>query len=391
MRPVEQILSLSVRAKPSPSTERRIVALKGSGDYRKCLQELTSAGIKPVKSSRALRLICCHADKRHRWSRLRKHPRIAYVEKDAKVSAHARFPASKKRLSLRTRQACPVKAPWNVCRVQSPPLWKRTQGSGVKVAILDTGIAPHRDLRIAGGTNAIVPGGSFADDNGHGTHVAGIAAATGRGRLYGNAPRAGLYAVKALDRKGEGYISDIVQGIDWCIANGVRVINMSFGMAGDSLALRNALKRARRRGIVLVASAGNSGRFSGGLDAPARYPETIAVAASTRGNLPAFFSSRGRGIAVAAPGVNILSTAKSGHYVRMSGTSMSAPHVTGGAALLRGYAPRLSAAGVARRLRRYALRIPGGGNAVGSGLLQVAPAAYNRSRRAGTAKNKGRC
>ncbi|THF75848.1 S8 family peptidase [Cohnella fermenti] len=375
MKPVEQILSRSVRPRPSRSTERRIVSLRRSGDYRRCLKELAAAGIKPVKSSKALRLICCHAEKKRRWGALHKHPRIAYIEKDAKVSAHGLSASGAKRKSGRVRAACPAKAPWNVCRVQSPPLWPRSRGRGVRVAILDTGIAAHPDLTIAGGTNTIVPGGSYADDNGHGTHVAGIAAATGRGRILGNAPRAALYAVKALDRRGEGYISDIVQGIDWCIAHGIRVINMSFGMPGDSQALRAALRRARRKGIILVASAGNDGRASGGLDVPARYPETIAVAATTRRNRVASFSSRGKGIDIAAPGVNILSTYLNGTYARMSGTSMSAPHVAGGAVLLRGVSPGLKAGAAAARLRKYALRIPGGRSAVGSGLLQVAPAA----------------
>ena len=380
MKSVEQVLSLSVRSKPSRSTERRIVAFKKSGDYRKCLHKLSESGLRPVKSSSALRMICCHADKKSRWSGLRQNPRIAFVEKDGKVSAHAISLAPRKRRALNERRGCQAKVPWNVCRVKSPPLWPRSKGQSVRVAIIDTGIAAHPDLRIAGGTNTIVRGGSFADDNGHGTHVAGIAAATGRRRIFGNAPRAVLYAVKALDRDGEGFISDIVQGIDWCIAKGVRVINMSFGMPDNSLALRNAVRRARRKGIVIVASAGNSGRAAGRIDVPARFPETIAVAATTRSNRVASFSSRGRGIGVAAPGVNILSTGLNGTYVRMSGTSMSAPHVAGGAALLRGVAPKLSATAIGKRIRRSALPIPGGANAVGSGLLQVAPAAGRRRR-----------
>lgn len=377
MNSVEQLLCRSVRAKPSRSAERRIVAFRDPADYRSCLRRLAAMGVKPVKTSSALRLICVRANKKHDWGKLRSHPKVAYAEKDAKVTAHG-LPDTKRKVRVRRASAkadCPPKAPWNVCRVQSPPVWTRTRGAGVKIGIIDTGIARHPDLRIAGGVNTI-GGTSFADDNGHGTHVAGIAAATGRGRIFGNAPQAGLYAIKALDSSGSGFVSDIVEGIDWCIANGIRVINMSFGMPGDSQALRAAVRRARRRGIVLVASAGNEGRQSGGvIDAPARYPETLAVAATTRGDRVASFSSRGRGIDLAAPGVNILSTWPGGRYVRLSGTSMSAPHVTGGSALLRALSPRLGASAVGSRLRANARRIPGGRMAVGSGLLQVAPAA----------------
>ncbi|GIO11758.1 aerolysin [Cohnella xylanilytica] len=377
MNSVEQLLCRSVRAKPSRSAERRIVAFRDPADYRSCLRRLAAMGVKPVKTSSALRLICVRANKKHDWGKLRSHPKVAYAEKDAKVTAHG-LPDTKRKVRVRRSSAkadCPPKAPWNVCRVQSPPVWTRTRGAGVKIGIIDTGIARHPDLRIAGGVNTI-GGTSFADDNGHGTHVAGIAAATGRGRIFGNAPQAGLYAIKALDSSGSGFVSDIVEGIDWCIANGIRVINMSFGMPGDSQALRAAVRLARRRGIVLVASAGNEGRQSGGvIDAPARYPETLAVAATTRGDRVASFSSRGRGIDLAAPGVNILSTWPGGRYVRLSGTSMSAPHVTGGSALLRALSPRLGASAVGSRLRANARRIPGGRMAVGSGLLQVAPAA----------------
>jgi len=366
MNALAKQLGLSVKRKPSAATERRNIVFKRRRDYDRCLRHLASTGVRPVKKVDSLRLICCHADKDHDWTAFAGHPRISHVEKDRVVKAHSTAIAGR-----RGSKPDLSRIPWNVNRVKAPPLWNASSfGSGVKVGILDTGIARHPDLRVAGGVNTIT-GKSFADDNGHGTHVAGIAAATGRGRLYGVAPKVDLYAVKVLDKNGAGFVSDIVEGIEWCLARGIRVLNMSFGLAGESEVLRAAVRQAKRRGAVIVASAGNSGALLPRIDAPARYPETIAVAATTRGNKAASFSSRGAGLDIAAPGVNILSTWLNGTYRRESGTSMSAPHVTGAAALLRAVRPKLSATEVRRAIGRSALRLTGGKNAIGSGLLQA--------------------
>ncbi|MFC4599150.1 S8 family peptidase [Cohnella hongkongensis] len=370
MNPLAKQLGLALKRKPTSRTERRNIVFRRAQDYRDCVKQLSAAGIRPLKKVDSMRMICCRCDQGADWKRLSSHPRIALVERDRKVKAHG--------LALpRLPYAAAIaksRIPWNVNRVKAPPAWPVAGfGSSVKVAILDTGIARHPDLSIAGGVNTIT-GKSFADDNGHGTHVAGIAAATGRRKIAGVAPKVELYAVKVLDENGSGYISDIVEGIEWCLARDIRIMNMSFGLAGDSALLRNAIRRAKRRGAVIVASAGNSGSSLPRIDAPARYPEAIAVAATTRGNRAASFSSRGAGIDIAAPGVSILSTWLNGTYRRESGTSMSAPHVTGGAALLRSVRPSLSAAEVARRLKAATLRIPGGKRAVGHGLLQIEPA-----------------
>ncbi|CAI6056841.1 S8 family peptidase [Cohnella sp. JJ-181] len=360
-------------------TTRSIIVLKNKKGYDACMRHLKAAGIRPVKAVRRCRLIGCAAPKNVDWTALKRHPSVAYIEKDRIVKAHGLAAArhGSPRGGAGTKKRCridPVKIPWNIARIAAPPVWKRTKGRCARLAVVDTGIARNPDLTIAGGVNTI-DGKSFADDNGHGTHVAGIAAATGRKRIYGAAPRVKLYAVKALDEFGIGFVSDIAEGIDWCIKNSMDVINMSFGLAADSRVLREAVARARRRGIVMTASAGNEGPDNAAIDAPARYPGVLAISATTRGDRVASFSSRGRGIALAAPGVNILSTAPGRGYVRMSGTSMSSPHAAGGAALLRALAPRLSAACLSRRLVAAAKPLPGGRRAVGAGLLQVSPAA----------------
>ncbi|MBB3126300.1 minor extracellular protease Epr [Paenibacillus rhizosphaerae] len=388
MKQLEKLLKKSAVSRPSKTTSRQIVVFKTQQDYHQCLDMLNANGIKPVKSVDSHRLICCHFHRSTDMEKIKQHPRVAYVQRDAKVKAHAIKPAAVKRGGARKaakKRALvdTAKIPWNVSRVKSPELWNRTMGQGVKVAIIDTGIAKHPDLCIAGGVNTIT-GGSFQDDNGHGTHVAGIAAATGRQKIFGNAPQVKLFAVKVLDQNGNGFVSDIVEGIDWCLKRGIKVMNMSFGLtgSGNSKALRDAVKRAAKQGAVISASAGNEGTtFSPLIDAPARYPETIAVAATDRADRVADFSSRGNGISVAAPGVDILSTLPGGTYGRMSGTSMSAPHVTGGAALLRALSPRMRPAEIKRRFEASALQIPGGRQAVGAGLLQVAPAAVASGRR----------
>jgi len=366
---------------------RGIIVIRDRQQYDVCLQQLRQAGITPVKSIAARGLLCLRIDRRSPWRKLTNHPAVHYAEIDVRVRAHASGCADNKR-NLRTRRtglharSAALNAPWNIKRVQAPSLWPSTLGGEVRVAVLDTGIGPHPSLPVAGGVNTI-GGRSYRDDNGHGTHVAGIAAAAGRsGSPAGVAPRVRLYAVKVLDRNGGGYVSDIVEGIEWCMKRGIRVMNMSFGLPPGtaSRALLDAIRQATRRGIVTVVSAGNGGIASGGLDVPASYSETIAVAATTRQDRIAPFSSRGRGIAIAAPGEAIRSAKPGGGYRLESGTSMASPHVAGGAALLLARSPRLTPASLKRRLTATAKRLGYRKTAQGGGLLQLRAAANARSR-----------
>ncbi|WP_054024316.1 S8 family peptidase [Bacillus sp. FJAT-28004] len=277
-------------------------------------------------------------------------------------------------MPLLTPATIPALVPWNINLVKAPDAWATTRGKSINVAILDTGIASHPDLQIAGGINTINRG-SYADDNGHGTHVAGIVAAVGKaGNLIGTAPEVNLYAVKALNKDGEGFVSDIIEGINWCVKNRMHVINMSFGILGseNSDTLHNAIKRAAKQGIVIVASAGNEGSTSQKIDVPASFNETIAVAATTRANKIASFSSRGSGIGVSAPGENITSTWLGNKYEKLSGTSMASPHVAGGAALLLAEKPGLRPNSVKTMLRKHALKLNDYSTiAQGAGLMQL--------------------
>ncbi|NLG78710.1 MAG: S8 family peptidase [Firmicutes bacterium] len=235
--------------------------------------------------------------------------------------------------------------PWGIARVRAPEAWGNAAGRGVRVAVLDTGIdMSHPDLKanIEGGFDCINETADVVDDNGHGTHVAGtIAALDNDFGVVGVAPEARLYAVKAFDSRGQGQVSDIVQGVEWCMTNRVQIINMSFGTADSSKALTMAIEKAAQAGTVMVAAAGNDGRRDSVLY-PARDPNVIAVTASTRDDRIASFSNSGEQVAVAAPGEDIYSTYRDGGYKSLTGTSMACPHVTGVAALLLSVSPGLT-------------------------------------------------
>jgi subtilisin len=226
--------------------------------------------------------------------------------------------------------------PWGVRKIEAPDVWKRCQGEGIKVGIIDTGIdLGHPDLKDnIKEAYSVVDGISADDDNGHGTHVAGIIAALDNDiGVVGVAPKAEIYSVKAFDKMGRGSVSDIIDALQWCVENKVHVINMSFGIGTNSRALKRAIGAAHRHKIIMVAAAGNSGARDSVLY-PAKYPEVIAVAASDSKDQAADFSSRGPEVNIIAPGVDVSSTYINEEYKNLSGTSMACPHVVGACALL---------------------------------------------------------
>jgi len=262
-------------------------------------------------------------------------PGVVRIDPDVVVEAYPK-PPDKGKPPKEPEPPPEETLPWGVDRIDAELAWDTSTGSEVKVAIVDTGIdLDHPDLQanIAGDVNIINSRKTGDDDNGHGTHVAGIVAAIDNDEgVIGVAPTANLYAVKVLDRKGSGFLSDVIAGLQWCIDNGMQIVNMSLGTSSDIQSLHDAVSAVNNAGIIQVAAAGNA--EGGPVGYPAAYSEVIAVSATDNTDTIASFSSVGPEVELAAPGAEIPSTWKGGDYKIASGTSMAAPHVTGTAALV---------------------------------------------------------
>jgi subtilisin family serine protease len=227
---------------------------------------------------------------------------------------------------------------------------------------LPTGI--NRVVSFVSGTS------SGNDNNGHGTAVAGVAAARDNSQgVVGLAPGARLWAIKVLDANGVGFSSDIIKGIDYVTqhANEIDVVNLSFGAVGKNDALHNAIIKSVKAGVTYTAAAGNEGKDASSVF-PASFPEVITVSAivdidgkcggkssisTTAGKDDTFasFSNYGSVIDMAAPGVFIKTTTRGGSYTSFSGTSASTAHVTGAAALYKSEHPGASPSDVRNALR----------------------------------------
>ncbi len=254
--------------------------------------------------------------------------------------------------------------------------WDISTGSGVTVAVVDTGTdLDHPDLsgQLVAGRNVLHPGASPQDDNGHGTLVSGIVAArtnNNRGGV-GIAPSARVMPVKVLDSTGSGSDADIALGIDWARTHGAKVINLSLGGSFDDPVLADAVQNAIAADIVVVAAAGNDSAQTVGF--PAADPGVIAVSATTATGALTSFSSYGWRIDVAAPGLDITSTAlgSGDQYATESGTSFSSPIVAGVAALLRSRHPTWTQQQVGDQIRDTArdAGLPGVDPAFGHGIV----------------------
>lgn len=239
--------------------------------------------------------------------------------------------------------------PRGVELIQAPQLWNTTKGKGIKVAVLDTGCdINHPDLkdRIIGGWNFTDDDRSnpdiFTDYNGHGTHVAGTIAATeNNAGVIGVAPEAGLLIVKVLNKAGSGKYEWIIKGIRYAIEQNADIISMSLGGPADVPKLHQAIQAAVEKGILVVCAAGNEGDGDDSTNEfayPGCYNEVISVGAINLERDSSDFTNSHNQIDVVAPGEAILSTYLNGKYAKLSGTSMSAPHVSGALALIKTFA-----------------------------------------------------
>ena len=330
--------------------------------------------------------------------RLRARPEVAYAEPDFYLSA-SRVPDDPMFANQYSLGTSPLAS------VDAQPAWDaRTSCS--KVAVLDSGIQyNHPDLaanvwhnpnEIKGnskdddkngwvddyyGVNLVNGRGSGVDDDGHGSHVSGIIAGHGNNGagIAGLCWSSKLMAVKFMDSNGRGSTSDAIDGIDYAIHEGARIINASFGSSQKSSALQDEVDYAKSKNTLLVVAAGNNGQ---NIDSTPTYPAAfsegniLTVAATTSTGALASFSNYGKkSVDLGAPGDNILSTYLNSGYKTLSGTSMAAPLVTAAAAMLSAQKSGQTYADLKNALRDHA-RADGAlaGKTVSGGILDLASA-----------------
>lgn len=292
----------------------------------------------------------------HALEKISKDPRVKLIEEDRVV--HAFNPGSSMQLiSPSFHVPAEQTTPTGIDRVDADLTIGSINGYKVDadIAIIDTGIdRNHPDLNVVRGITCFGAGffGGY-DDHGHGTHVAGTAAALNNDiGVVGVAPGAKLWAVKVLNMFGSGSLSCVIAGVDYVTANAaeIEVANMSLGGKFSSPALDQAISNSVSAGVTYVVAAGNSGEDASNFS-PANHPDVITVSAiadsdgkcgglgastSTGDEDDTFasFSNFGESVDIAVPGVDIRSTFPFGTYVTLSGTSMATPHVSGAAALI---------------------------------------------------------
>jgi len=287
--------------------------------------------------------------------RLRADPNIAFVTRNYIVYADQMTPNDPRWGDL-----------WGLQKIGMPAAWQKTQGDAhVVVAVLDTGVdfnhpdltgnvwkTPAGDFGMSFCTDFSdesrpkvlppQPGAMDISASGHGTHVAGTIAALGNNGVdvAGVAWKVRIMALRFLCAKdGSGTTADAIRAMEYAVTNGAHIMNNSWGGGPADVALETAIQETNARGILFVASAGNSAKDQGvspNYPAGYRVPNVVAVAASNAQDTLASFSNwSGTLVPIAAPGVNILSTLPGNRVGPLDGTSMAAPHVTGCAALLK--------------------------------------------------------
>lgn len=279
----------------------------------------------------------------------------------------------------------------------APVVWeeKKNTGSGIGVAVLDTGVYPHQDIQNLVAFKDFVNNKTAPyDDNGHGTHVAGLVSGNGsfsEGNIKGVAPKSNIIGVKVLDSNEKGYLTNVISGIDWVIQNkdryNIKVMNLSLGTtySGSTDPLIEAVEKATEEGITVVVAGGNNG-YNGKVTSPAVSPDAIAVGSvdsnytlTPYDDTPSSFTVLPQTVngvkkpEIFAPGTDVISLLSlegkrasndrgnviEGYYYKMSGTSMSTPVVSGVAALLYSQNPNLTPSEVKEKIVSNGLKVDG--------------------------------
>jgi len=278
---------------------------------------------------------------------------------------------------------------WSNEMMEAPLAWDSDlTGKNVKVAVLDSGIADHTDLVVAGRLDLTDGLGTANDSLGHGTAVSGIIAARKNDNgLVGISPDVELYAVKVIGNDGVGSLSTAMSAIDWSMTNKMDIINLSFGVDYTGLTelektyvmdmINSKGNNALNQNLLIVSSAGNDGNSTGldNISAPARGDGFIAVGAVDSNKTLATFSSIGPSLDVVAPGVGIQTLGLNNTYVSGNGTSFSAPHIAGLAALYMEKYPNMGARAIRDMIIENAedLGTVGFDNYFGNGLSYFNP------------------
>lgn len=315
----------------APATDTMVVGIDPGSETR-ALAAIEHAGAKVLRRSKragfAVVRVPAGYSAGELESRLEVVPGVRFVEPEGDVRAVA-IPDD----PLFSQQ-------WGMSTIGAPAAWDVTSGSAeVTIAVLDTGAdLAHPDLAAnidtANDRDIINNDYTAQDDNGHGTHVAGIIAAVADNSLgvAGVAGRCTILPVKVLRADGGGTSSGVAEGVRWAADKGARVISMSLGTSTYSSALYEAVLYAASKNCFVVAASGNEAR--GTVLYPARLPEVIAVGSTAVSDTLSSFSNYGADLDITAPGTAIMSTTRGGGYGNMSGTSMATPHVAGVAGLL---------------------------------------------------------
>ncbi|PWK13446.1 FlgD immunoglobulin-like domain containing protein [Tumebacillus permanentifrigoris] len=292
-------------------------------------------------------------------------PEVEYVQPNYKYSLSA------------TSNDPNYSAQWSLPRMHVPEAWGYSKGdSSMVIAVVDSGVrTDHPDLAasLLPGINTITNDSNVNDDNGHGTHVSGIAAGiidNGVG-ISGVAGKAKILPIKAMNASGQGYDIDIAEGITWAADHGAKVINLSLGSPSFSQTTQDAINYAWSKGILIVAAAGNSN--SAAAFYPAAGDHVLSVMATDENNARASFSNYGTTVDIAAPGTSIYATTYDGGYGYKQGTSMASPNVAGVAALVWNYRPTLTNAQLEKVLESSTIDLGAAGKdtTFGYGLINA--------------------
>ena len=276
--------------------------------------------------------------------RLARHPQIKFAELDERVAADL------------VPNDPYLGSEWHITKIGATTAWDISQGAGIKIAILDTGVdGTHPDLvaRMVPGWNFYDNNSNTSDVNGHGTHVAGAAAASSNNGM-GVASVAGqslIMPVRIASPSAYAYWSTVAQGITWAADHGARVANLSYGGATKSSTVQSAAQYLKSKGGLLVVSAGNNGIDEGILPTTSLIP----VSATDNNDVKTSWSSYGSYVALSSPGAGIYTTSRGGGYTAVSGTSLAAPITAGVIALMMAAKPSLTNAVVESLLFKTAV------------------------------------